>query len=55
MNYDFLDIVLIEYIPVLVAIHDTWHHRMCIGTCADDEEEDEQQRLEIEEGSLSYK
>lgn len=39
-------------IPVLVTVHDGWKHRMRIGARADEEEDDEEERLEVEEGSL---
>lgn len=37
---------------MLIAIHDTGHHRVCICARADDQEEDEEERLEVEESGL---
>ncbi|EEH46145.2 uncharacterized protein PADG_02295 [Paracoccidioides brasiliensis Pb18] len=39
-------------IPVLVAIHYPRHYRMGVSACADDEENDEEEGLEVEERSL---
>ena len=40
------------HIPILVPVHDAWHHGMRIGACADNQKDDKEERLEIEEGSL---
>lgn len=37
---------------MLVAVHDSGHDRVCIGACADDQEDHQEQGLEIEEGRL---
>lgn len=37
---------------MLIAIHDTGHHRVGICACANGQEEDEEERLEVEEGGL---
>lgn len=37
---------------MLIAIHDTGHHRMGICARANGQEEDEEERLEVEEGGL---
>lgn len=39
---------------MLIPIHNPRHNRVCVGTSADDEEEDEKEGLEIEEGGLSH-
>ncbi|KAF3405008.1 hypothetical protein DPV78_002195 [Talaromyces pinophilus] len=37
---------------MLIAIHDTGHHRVGICARANSQEEDEEERLEVEEGGL---
>ena len=37
---------------MLIAIHDTGHHRVSIRACANGQEEDEGEGLEIEESGL---
>lgn len=40
------------YVPMLIAIHNTGHHRVGICARANGQKEDEEERLEIEEGGL---
>lgn len=40
---------------MLIAIHDTGHHRVGICTRANGQEEDEEEGLEVEEGGLAKK
>jgi hypothetical protein len=41
-------------IPVLISIHDTWHDRVGVGTCTDNQEDDQKQGLEVEECRLLF-
>jgi hypothetical protein len=38
-----------------VLVHDGWEDAMCVGAGADEEEDDQQQRLEVEKGRLSVR
>jgi hypothetical protein len=39
-------------IPILVLVHDGREDAMCVRACADEQENNQQQRLEVEEGRL---
>lgn len=39
-------------IPILVLVHNGREDAMCVGAGADEEEDNQQQRLEVEEGRL---
>lgn len=41
-------IAMEDSLPMLVAVHYPRHDGMGIGTCADNEEDDHEERLEIE-------
>lgn len=39
-------------LPILISVHDARHNRVCIGARADDEQNHQEERLEIEKSGL---
>ena len=40
------------YLPILVAIHDSWEELVYVGAGANEEQQAEQRRGEVEQGRL---
>lgn len=39
-------------LPILMPVHDTWRYLVCVCTCADNEEDNEKESLEVKESRL---
>ena len=42
-------------LPVFIPVHDAWEHGVHVRRCADYQEDDEEEGLEVEDGGLEDK